>query len=325
MKTDIYQDSFIEALREKIPERRKLANTLVDILLIDKEAIYRRLRGDVHFSFLEIADISKELCISLDYIIKTKTSKSRPFQFEMIDYSNPEEEDYQLLEKFLKVLKTIQNDPHSEIAGAMNIIPQSLCLEYSKIYKFYLFKWMYQYGSPDSVKHYHEIIAPERLLNINREIIATSREAGTSTYICDVLTFDYLINDIAYFYNIKLITKEEIELLKNELLEFLDNAEKFASNGCFDNGHKMRMFVSSINFETSYSYIESESHRLSMIKSFTLNDSVSPDEKIFQRLKIWMQSLKRTSTLVSESSEMERILFFKEQRQIVEKLNSKLF
>jgi len=101
---------------------------------------------------------------------------------------------------------------------------------------------------------------------------------------------------------------------------FLDDMEALAAKGSWTEGKNVHFFVSSVNFETSYSYVETQHCHLTMIKSFTLNDATSPDEAIFQRMKKWMQSLIRTSTLISRSGEKDRIVFFEEQRRIVDTL-----
>ena len=44
------------------------------------------------------------------------------------------------------------------------------------------------------------------------------------------------------------------------------------------------------------------------------------DAGIFRSLKEWIQSLKKFSTLISESGEMQRIQFFKQQREIIDTL-----
>lgn len=69
MKKDLLYDTILNAIREKIPNRIILANTLAELLNIEKEAVYRRLRGEVAFSFVEIAAISSSLGISLDNIV----------------------------------------------------------------------------------------------------------------------------------------------------------------------------------------------------------------------------------------------------------------
>ena len=42
--------NLIEAMKEKLPLKEKLADMLMDTLYIGKEAVYRRLRGEVPFT-----------------------------------------------------------------------------------------------------------------------------------------------------------------------------------------------------------------------------------------------------------------------------------
>ena len=53
--------SLIEAVKEKLPLKENLANLLIDTLYIGKEAIYRRLRGEVPFTLEEAALISRKV------------------------------------------------------------------------------------------------------------------------------------------------------------------------------------------------------------------------------------------------------------------------
>lgn len=47
MITNELNTGLVNAVREKLPSKDNLANALMDILYIGKEAIYRRLRGEV--------------------------------------------------------------------------------------------------------------------------------------------------------------------------------------------------------------------------------------------------------------------------------------
>lgn len=319
MKNDLLYENLVKTIKEKFPERGKLTNKLADLLMLEKEAVYRRLRGDVPFTLFEVAAIAGKFNISLDHIIGYSSGKSRPFQMKMVNFLNPSEDDYDMLEHFVDELRCLKDDPCSEVGDALNILPQSLVLNYRYIYRFYLFKWMYQYGSAMPVK-YSQIAPPDRLQLINSEIITEVRQAANAYHIIDSMTFLYLVNDIKYFSSIYLITREEIDILKKELQVFIDDMETLAAKGAWEEGQNVHFFVSSINFETSYSYVETQNSHLTMLKSFTLNDAISPDEAIFRRMKKWMQSLIRTSTLISRSGQRDRIAFFEEQRQIVDTL-----
>ena len=60
MSKDLIYEKFISAIREKMPHKATLTNALVDLLCIEREAVYRRMRGDVAFSFAEIAAIDRK-------------------------------------------------------------------------------------------------------------------------------------------------------------------------------------------------------------------------------------------------------------------------
>jgi len=58
MITNDPNTNLIEAMKEKLPLKGKLADMLMDI---GKEAVYRRLRGEVPFTLQEAALVSRKL------------------------------------------------------------------------------------------------------------------------------------------------------------------------------------------------------------------------------------------------------------------------
>ena len=67
---------------------------------------------------------------------------------------------------------------------------------------------------------------------------------------------------------------------------------------------------------------KSTSRRLTVISRqvHSINSLTTQDVQMFQSLKEWIQSLKKFSTLISESGEMQRIQFFNQQREIIDAL-----
>ena len=112
-------------------------------------------------------------------------------------------------------------------------------------------------------------------------------------------------------------TKEEI---KKELFLLADELEELAINGKTADGNRVRIYVSNINFEATYSYVDTNNLQLSLIRIYSINSITTMDNEIFCTLKEWIQSLKKFSTLISESGEMQRIQFFKQQREIIDAL-----
>lgn len=320
MKQDLLYDNFIEAIKKAIPENGKISTILANLLSIEKEAVYRRLRKEVPFTFSEMAIISQEMGISLDNIISFAPEKSRPFQLKLIKHEDPMDVDLALLEDMIHILNQLTYAQDSEIGISCNVLPLSIYLNYEYVSRFYLFKWKYMYEKVSTIKRYKEIEISLKLRKIHQNIINWSQQIKTINYILDNMVFHYLVNDIRYFTSIHLITEEEVQSLKKEIIRLIDNTELLAARGHNRCGNKINLYISNINIETSYTYFESHNYRMSMIKAFSLNAVTSRDELTYDEIKSWMHSLKRVSILISESGEKQRILFFEKQREVVNTL-----
>lgn len=82
---DALNNGLIKAMREHLPEETNLANYIMDIISIGKEAVYRRLRGEVPFTFYEVSLLSQSLGISLDQIVGTNRAEGAVFNLNVAD------------------------------------------------------------------------------------------------------------------------------------------------------------------------------------------------------------------------------------------------
>ena len=319
MITNELNTGLVNAVREKLPSKENLANTLMDILYIGKEAIYRRLRGEVPFTLTEAAIISRKLGISLDKMIGVSFQDNAVFDMNIVSSSKPLETYYSILEKQVELFRKVKDEEYSEIGTSSNIIPLTLSLNYNMLSKFRLFKWMYQNKYIDC-KSFEELDIPPKLVNIQKDYVAMTRHIHSIDYIWDNMIFQHLINDIQYFASIHLISDETKEEIKKELFLLADELEELAINGKTADGNRVRIYVSNINFEATYSYVDTNNLQLSLIRIYSINSITTMDNEIFCTLKEWIQSLKKFSTLISESGEMQRIQFFKQQREIIDAL-----
>jgi hypothetical protein len=311
----------MQALTQVISQRNELVNILMEFLPLEKEAAYRRLRGEVPFSFLEAAIICRKLGISLDNIIGADSPKSRPVHIKLTEQVNPTEIDYAMLQEFVDVLSSLKGDTNSYGGEATNIIPQPLYLSYENISKFYLFKWKYLYDTPNKTIPFKEIEIPDRLRKIQLDNVEVAQYVYDTTYIFDYLTFHYLVNDLKSFRILNFITEDEIALIKEDLLKVLKELEDITISGMFPlTGNKVNIYISNMNFPTSYCYIHTKNYHISMVKAFILNGIASLDNKIYAHLENWIRSLRRQSTLITQSAEKERISFLKEQYSIISSL-----
>lgn len=321
MEYQVLFHNFMRSIQAALPKNKKPASYLAEALHLSKEAVYRRLRMEVPFSFAEIAAVAKHLGFSVDHVIHTDLRMERPLQITDVDYGRPGEADFQLFERYVNLLKLADKTKKSEITYCCNALPMSLYTPYESITRFFTFKWEYlNLLSGSRLIRFSDVKIPEKMAAMHRRIIQSIRKFDSISYILDHAVISNIVQDVVYFEAMHLMTKEQVGELKDELLGLINEMERFAGQGSCGCGNKARFFVSNMNFQTGYIYAEADDRKLAMFPSFVLNHIFTFDKKVCEKTRSWICSLKRTSTLISESGEQQRIVFFNKQREILNTL-----
>jgi hypothetical protein len=322
-KESILQERFILLLKEKIPNN--LVKTITELLPLEKEAIYRRLRGEVPFSFYEIAVLTTNFHIPMNDVVNTVS----PFEISWYclyhrDYSMLTESALKMAEDFSIAIRRAAEDPNSEYGLAANIFPLHLSLLHYPIYRVYLLKWLYLFGKiPKSGLTYSDAQVPEAEMKNHQQALDSFKQVGNTFIILDRVIFNSLINDINFFYNIRMINKEEMEMLYHEISSLINTLENYADYGRYDTGNTIEIYVSDIAFDCSYSYLIGEKEVFSVTSAYVLPGYVSLERKICNEMKDWIQRLKKNSTLISGAGQYAKITFFEKQRELLK--NTLLF
>ncbi len=191
MTTFNYNSELIKAMKEKIPSGVYLANTLIDMLYLGKEAVYRRLRGEVPFTLAEAAIISQKMGVSLDKLVGTNMNANAIFDLNIVRQHDPLETYYSIVNNYVRIFREIKDDPMSELCTSSNMIPQTFYLKYELLSKFRMFKWLYQFEKIDIDNHFEDIEMVDKLLERQREFVRESQEFNRTEYIWDDQLFVY--------------------------------------------------------------------------------------------------------------------------------------
>jgi len=113
-------------MKERVPKGQNLASNLADILCMGKEAVYRRLRGEVSFSIEEVAIISHKLGISIDQVVGDHHSNKVTFDLNLHHSSNAIDSYYEILNRYLQIFDFVKEDNSTEIYTASNLLPFTL-------------------------------------------------------------------------------------------------------------------------------------------------------------------------------------------------------
>ena len=321
LKRDDIHRYFWGALEKKVADKSKLVEILMETLNMERGAIYRRLRGDVPFTFFEVVKVAQKFDLSLNSFLYSDDVQVDRFELTIVEYANMNEMDYKQWENYVALISTAKNDPHSEIAESSNLLPVTIYGQFDALAKYFLFKYEYRLHGSEGRVVYNDMVFPERLHRIYHSYFQETKNFAKTTYIWDYLIFQYLVTDIHYFATIKLISDDDVELIRKDLLALLDYIEEIAMTGCFkETGNSVSFYISDINLDSDYSHIQIHDLRMSHVRTFILNSVASTDKESFLQIKDWIQSLKKSSTLITKSGTTYRADFLEKQRRIITEL-----
>jgi len=320
MEKNSWYDIFLESIYEQFPKKAQVTRGLIDLLHLEREAVYRRFRKDVVFHAHEIVKMAAAWNISLDEMIGINSGKIS-FQMLPINYLNPSKLEFNNIQKKIKDLDDIELDTDSEYMEVRNRLPRPLSIGFLNIYRFKILNWVYQYNQNEFHKTLSNIIIPEKMYHefeIYQKKMATVKN---SFYILDQNIFEDFVTNIKYFHSILLVTDEEKELLKNELHALLDYMLDIANTGCYPKTqNKVNLYISKINIDTNYSYYYSNRVKTCLVHAFGKHDILSFNTEMVNNFRTWMHLKKRSSVQISEVNVKMRIDYFTEQRKIVDSL-----
>lgn len=167
----------INEMKERIPPGQNLANYLTDTLYMGKEAVYRRLRGEVAFTFDEIAVISHNLGISIDQIIGNHLSNRVTFDVNLLHSPNLYESYHEIVERYLRIFNSMKGDSATEVYSATNTIPFTFYSAYEYLSKFRLCRWIYQNGKVKTPNSLSDMHVPEQNSRFSQEIERRIKES----------------------------------------------------------------------------------------------------------------------------------------------------
>jgi hypothetical protein len=320
IENNVWYDIFLDTLNKKYPKKQDLLQALMDLLFIEREAVYRRLRRDVIFTAYEIAKIAIEWNISLDTLIGIDSGQV-PFQMRQINYLDPSVDEMKFLWTVVQGIHLIKNYPDTEFMDIGNKLPRQILAGYDYLNQFYLFKWQYQYYNDKEVLPFSQAVNSEAKTKLTTEYYQAIKTVPSSNFIWDRRLFESLVSDIRYFVSINMITEEEKHLIKKDLNDLLDYLFTVASEGCYpETKNSVTIYISELNIDTNYSYTFSREANICFVHVFEKYELYTFEPKMVLLFKDWMQAKKKSSIQISVVDERSRIEYFTKQRQIVDEL-----
>jgi hypothetical protein len=314
---DNIQQEFFRIFKEKTPPGVNPVDLLTEIIPINKKAAYRRFKGEKPFTLNEVAKIATYLKISLDDILYSRVENPYNTYLIKTDTSEPFYEYYKMFLPIVDSLKTIKEDRNATFHFAVNRILNTQLFRYPALSKFRLFKYLYQSRKESVPKKMSEIVIPPHIRAIEETYCSGMQEINT----CGLWTKDIFVpyvKDISYFSKIGLLSKEEIQLMKEELTALLDELRQITMHGAMKSGASFKVYLLNTSLDTSYFYIESETFSTYSTNIFGINLYSFSEPDFCHYMKEWFDSLLKYAVLISKSGVVDRTNFFKQQQHLLD-------
>ncbi len=307
-------DGLISMLKSISKGGENPANILTDLLPISKEGAYRRLRGDMQLTMDEAIILAKKMGISIDNLIEVNKKEKYVFHISPFSINSSLEEYYQTLADIMASYNFLRNDAqaYSYIVG--RVFSPGFYFKYKELTKYTFFKWIYQVHNQTKYTPMSDISVPAKFEQIFQPFIEATEQVPTTFILNDVM-FSAIAKDLLYYFTIRLLTKEEVEILKEQILLMIDDMEYIATNGRYKNGAAVSIYIAETYFDASYHYIKGNEFEACGVGAYGLNFLSCVNNQVCNNFKVWIESLIKYSNSITQSGEIYRLAFFNEQRE----------
>ena len=293
----------------------------MDILGHSRDAIYRRLKGNIAFTFEEIIILAHKLNFSLDEILKKQHTNSAIFNFKNNRYQDPEESFTEMFSSFVEQVKEANKSPYNQKYIVINRLLSTLVFRKKNLLKFRYYKWLHQYKDIPFNISISDIEIPQKLIELREEVMNYFKDENI-IYIIDRKTFFNSVCEIKYFIERGLINENEIELIKKDLYSILDTIQEFFLRSYSRDNSKYEVYLSLINIQNNSVY--TVCNDLPYVYLWINSDYpiYTTDSQFCTLHKNWTESLIKHSVLISRSNQKMQEEFYNQALMEINELNN---
>jgi len=307
----------ITKILNRIPKNRKVVVYLVNVLNISRESAYRRIRGDIPFTVEELITLAIDLEFSIDAFYDPEKQNHAFYDLTRVEHDSNDFFVF-VLKKYNELLEKVNCAKKVESTMAFNSFPTPFYAEFSHLFKFAYYKWLYQENEISRNNPYSEVTLPSEARLFQKKIQENMLRGSNMVLILDMNIFLNLIKEIQYFYQRKLLTNEEMLSLKDDILHLIEQYERMSQTGTIGT-NKIQLYLSSLCINSNTICFDYDGSTDPLFWIFTINPVVIQNKEFASMQKKWLNSLKRQSALITQSNEIMQAEFFFQQREFIDK------
>lgn len=311
------QEFLFQRIKELLPPHASLVDTVANILHVSSDSAYRRIRGETPM----VLDEAKELCqhfkISLDHLLNVKTG-STLFHDIRVNLKNYSYEKY--LTDLIKQIQHVNSFIHKEIIYLNKDIPLFHNFYYKPLVAFRYFFWMKSIIlHPDfAEKDFSVDSLPPEIEKLSTEL-AENYCKVPSIEIWNTESINALIAQIEFYKDSGYFSSnEDIKMIYEALSETFYHLKSQAEYGCKfmpDENPEIKkknfkFFYNRVALGDNNILVVTDRIKTLFLNYIGLNYMTTRDELFCDAFYSDLQNVMKKSTLISETSEKQRNIFF---------------
>jgi plasmid maintenance system antidote protein VapI len=316
------QTSFLNQVKSQLPQHLTLVDALAEHLNISNDSAYRRIRGEKHFTFDEIQVLAAYFKISLDSFLHLQND-ALIFWGKNIDRTRFDFENY--LQGIVQQLEYFSTAAEKHMHYLNKDIPIFHHFMFPELAAFKCYFWSrYNLDYPKFNKGQFLIEDFIDIFNKTGKRICELYLRIPSTEIWNLDCINTTIRQIDYYRETQIFKSEkDIEIIYNSLEKLVNHIELQVEYGYkFPPGEpeqndkiKYQVYINEFVLGDNTIVVEMDKKKMVFVNHNVINYMMTTNQEFinytFETLKI----LQRKSTLISEISEKDRLLFFHTLRE----------
>ena len=308
--------ALIEKIQQHIPQGENAVKYLTSKLGISKESAYRRMRGAVPFSLEEIQKLALDINFSVDDIIREGIPKVIKREGDRDDLLRIHINSFK---DFTDTLISHRGQRFAFFSASRIIFP--FILEYDTLFDLYFLGQMHKNQLFNGIHSFSELPVSQEIQSVRQSIIDRFPSFDQREYILGRDLFSGVTRKIQYFRRLKLISEKEVEILKMELFQILQTMETEMETGHNEKGEECLYYFSWLDVDANAVYVDCGDKLVGLCWCFGVSNipnfyNNSQDYRFME----WLESQKKYTILISQSSEFIRSEFIERQKGFIESI-----
>jgi hypothetical protein len=317
MSTHQAQEFLFQRIKELLPPSTSLTDCVSDILHVSTDSAYRRIRNETPLVLEEAKLLCDHFRLSLDQVLNTK---SNSVLFENVRINNQQYSYEKYLSDLTRLVQYINSFSEKEIIYLTKDIPIIHNFYFQPLIAFRYFFWMKTIlQHPDYITRTIDLNdIPASIASMSKELIQCYT-AIPSTEILNTESINSVISQIEFYKDSGVFSSSaDIKAVYESVKETILHMKMQVEHGCkFLPGENPSTKKTNFNFfynrvvlgETTV-LVKTGNTKTVYLNYDVLNYMVTRDENFCNQCEEDLRNLTRKATVISQSSEKQRNIFF---------------